>query len=71
MVDFRQRGCHYPQPGGAVEVGAAAGVESESGAAAFDSPYPRGMRVSTMMGSMPRMFLGGKPADSFLGLRRW
>ena len=52
---------------GPVEVGAAAGVESESGAGGVRlSNILGGMQVSTMMGSILADLLGGKPADSFL-----
>jgi hypothetical protein len=52
---------------GPVEVGAAAGVESESGAGGVRlGNILGGMQVSTMMGSILANFLGGKPSDSFL-----
>jgi len=52
---------------GPVEVGAAAGVESESGAGGVRLGNILGsIQVSTMMGSILANLLGGKPADSFL-----
>jgi ribosomal protein S28E/S33 len=52
---------------GPIEVGAAAGVESESGAGGVRLGNILGsMQVSTTMGSIMASLLGGKLADSFL-----